>query len=212
MKEIHDKQPIKFNRNMDEFFDICSNWKHVPYVFYNGKTFAGYAVANRELTEVCEFVGVNEEIEIIMLQKLIVESGKEELEIEVGPWRQLFSGKFGEVCEEVRIQNVENWLILNWEKTLEALLKAKNIYCSLPDGEAVININGFGTIKLSKTEEIIKCSKTEEDSSLILEPTEAARLLFGPLEPRYVMDLPEKAEVINSWCPLPLYASKQDFS
>lgn len=212
MKKIHDNQPIKFNRKIEEFFDICSNWKHVPYAFYCDETFIGYVVANNELTEVCEFVGINEQMEILILKKLLVESEKEQLEIEAGPWRQLFSIRFGEVCEEIRVQNVENWLVLNWEKTMETLLKAKNMYCSLPNGEAVINIKGFGAVKLSKTKDKIICKKTDEESGLILEPWEAARLLFGPLEPRYSMDLPEEAKIISAWCPLPLYSSKQDFS
>jgi len=38
----------------------------------------------------------------------------------------------------------------------------------------------------------------------------AHRLLFGPLRPSQIIELPAAAAALDAWCPLPLYWAPQD--
>ena len=55
-----------------------------------------------------------------------------------------------------------------------------------------------------------RCARTEEEPQVSCDPATCMRLLFGPLAPSQVIDLPQPAAMLESWCPLPLYWARQD--
>lgn len=211
-KELHDRKVIRFNRDSQNFFDICMNWKHNLYAGYRENKLIGYIVSDRSSGDIYEFAGKDDEMTILMLLKYFEVSGKEKISLEAGPAEGSIIRGLGAGCEEVEIRHAGNWHILNWEKLLESLLNVKNSYTGLQEGEFTIHIKGYGSLKISKVGGAFRCVRTEENPCVRVDILEAARLFFGPLQPYQTVKIPEKLSMVNSWFPLPLYVSEQDFA
>lgn len=120
---------------------------------------------------------------------------------QVGALR-LFSG----ICENYSIGSPSLFRIMNWQKVILALLRLKFSYAPLPHGELVLDIEGYGKLRLSVGESGCACEKTDAEAEVHLTPSSAARCLFGPL-PADCFGLKNPAA---AWFPLPLYWDMQD--
>ncbi|SVE23296.1 uncharacterized protein METZ01_LOCUS476150 [marine metagenome] len=78
------------------------------------------------------------------------------------------------------------------------------------EGKVVVGIEGYGAIALVVTDGEARCARTEEEPQVSCDPATCMRLLFGPLAPSQVIDLPQPAAMLESWCPMPLYWARQD--
>lgn len=88
-----------------------------------------------------------------------------------------------------------------------AFLKLKASCCPLPEGEFILAIEGYGTVRIFVEKGKTGCERTDKEPHLTLDRMQAARFLFGPLAPEYTAktdDLPA------GWLPLPLSWNGQD--
>ena len=75
----------------------------------------------------------------------------------------------------------------------------------LPQGEFVLNIQGYGNLELAVTSAGAHCAKTDRAAEMRVDPLTATRLLCGPAPAFFAAELPmEKSLLLNSWLPLPL--------
>ena len=91
--------------------------------------------------------------------------------------------------------------MLNWLKITDALMKLKSSYAEMAPGEAVIEIEEYGRLRLYAQNHGAGCETTEQNPQTVLSQTAAMRLLFGPLPASAVCDVPC---FVRDWLPLPL--------
>ncbi|RKD30021.1 GNAT family N-acetyltransferase [Thermohalobacter berrensis] len=212
LKSFHDKRPIHFERSKEDFFKICKNWNHKLYVGLKKGKPVGYLVANQDENHIHEIVAETEDITIELIHKFTLENINYSISVDINPIDYSLANRLGNLCEEVEIKNVNNWCIINWESVLNSLLKVKSQYVPLIDGEIIISIEDYGNIKINVKDNNVNCEKTKEEADFRLDTKTLMRMFFGPIKPSLVNKVPKKAQVLESWCPLPLYISMQDFA
>ena len=123
------------------------------------------------------------------------------LHVPLAPWMKAELSKMARVAESVQVLSPSKFKILHPDRVTDAFLKLKQSLSPLPEGELLIEIQGFGTLRLSVKDGSAECKYVQEKAKLSLDPTEAARLLFGHLPASLIADLPPHAA---AWLPLPL--------
>lgn len=212
LKNYHDNQQVKFNRSEEDFYDICNNWKHRLFAVYKGQQLSGYIVADEGKNNIYEAAGEDLYILLLALQRFTLDSGNWQVAIEVSPGNLQLAERLGKLCEGVEIKDVENWAFYNWKEIISSLIRVKNSYYTMQDGEMVLGIKGYGNIEIIKKGQEVTCRNTEKTAVIEGEFSEISRLLFGPAAPYHVLSEAVKTPLSNSWFPLPLYVSNQDFS
>lgn len=128
------------------------------------------------------------------------------VEFVLAPYQVKEISIFSDICESYTIGSPSLFKIINWEKTTNALMKLKSSYSVMPDGEFVLGIKDYGTIRLFVKNGIAGCEKSDVTPEMIVDELSAARLLFGPLS----ADCFELHNSVNGWFPLPLSWDMQD--
>ena len=206
---LHDAQRFRGLRSPDRFYDLLRDWLHQPHIAISGDgRMIGYLVANMAGNSVTELLAVNEgEPELSLAAAWVQQHG--DTNFELAPWHRLLP-KLAKLCEGMGAHSSGNWLILDWQATVNALLKTRTAQSPLLDGSVVIEIEEYGRILLEVDGENTRCVRTDDDAALSTDPATAMRLLFGPLPPSTVLTLPVRAALLEQWCPLPLFWCRQD--
>ena len=211
-KQLHDQQLIHFNRAVEDFYTICHHWKAELFGIYQHDKLSGYFVFNNRGAHLWEICAINSELACKAIYTFLENNEYDEIHVSLSPLDLQLNQLLGEFFERSEIKDVHNWSIYHWEKVIAAFLKVKNKVLPLQNGEVTIGVIDYGKIKIIVQEGLIDCFRTEEEADITVTSTVGLRLLFGPLPPSYVMDLPLSAQILNSWCPLPLCMSPQDFA
>lgn len=103
-------------------------------------------------------------------------------------------------AESYRVTYPSRFKILNWQGITDATMRLGAKTAPMLDGEFVLEIEGYGTIRLFVRDGKAGCERTDAAPELTLDRLAAARLLFGPTDPISVADLPP---IPRSWLPLP---------
>lgn len=98
--------------------------------------------------------------------------------------------------------------IINYEKIAGALMRLKDSYEPMERGEGVIEIEDYGRIILYKNTSGAGCERTSLPADVTLDRAKATRLLFGPLSPITVSDVPTS---LKEFLPLPLSWNTLDY-
>ena len=213
-KTLHDAQPIRCDRPLEDFFRYCVCWKFRPWAaFDRSDELVGYLIADDAGTVVPELVGGSAELSIRMVRAWVERSciGKN-LRIKRSPVPDALFRELAANSERMEVCPSRNWQIFKWNEVVEALLQTKLQSTSLPDGSVSIAIDGWGVIELRVDGENARCRRSDKatDPDLVCDPTTALRILFGPLAPSQIASLPRQARVLEAWCPLPLMLPNQD--
>ena len=110
-------------------------------------------------------------------------------------------------AESYRVTYPSRFKILNWQGITDATMRLGAKTAPMLDGEFVLEIEGYGTIRLFVRDGKAGCERTDAAPELTLDRLAAARLLFGPTDPISVADLPP---IPRSWLPLPFSWSAMD--
>ena len=104
-------------------------------------------------------------------------------------------------AEYITVSSPSHFKIRDYERLADALLKLKASKESLLNGEVILGIKDYGTIKLFVSKDNQGCIKTEEKPELILDQLSATRMLFGHV-PYYTAGLTANP-LWKNWLPLP---------
>ena len=209
---FHKKQSAYCTRSPEDFFTCCSHWYHKLLAAYCAKELVGYLVVNQGETEVTELAAGDEETQLKMLEALIQRSSTQSIRVGVNPLDVSFMRLLEKYAEDVSLSTSGNWQILNWEKVVQACLRAKSQVLPLDDGVISLEIIGYGSVEIGAAESDVYCVPTAESGIIALDGPRMTRFLFGPHSPQTVISLPSRAKVLQNWCPLPLYLGRQDFA
>ena len=87
-------------------------------------------------------------------------------------------------------------------------MRLKDSYEPMERGEGVIEIEDYGRIILYKNASGAGCERTSLPADVTLDKAKATRLLFGPLSPITVSDVPTS---LKEFLPLPLSWNTLDY-
>lgn len=115
---------------------------------------------------------------------------------------------FCETSFDFILSSPSHFKIINYEKIAGALMKLKDSYEPMERGEGVIEIEDYGKIIIYKNASGAGCERTSLPADITLSKAKATRLLFGPLSPAAVADVPTPLKV---FLPLPLSWNTLDY-
>ncbi|MFH1572099.1 MAG: hypothetical protein ABIL09_29175, partial [Gemmatimonadota bacterium] len=129
---------------------------------------------------------------------------------ELHPWARRLAQLLGRYCESVSSTSTGNWQVLDWLAAADAVMRVRAAGAPMADGEVTLEIEGYGPVRLRAKAGEASASPARGVADLTCDGPTAMRMLFGPLKPGAVRDLPARAAVLESWCPLPLSWARQD--
>jgi len=146
-----------------------------------------------------------------MILEWLLWSGSKELTIHTAPWECELNHRLMTVWEKWSISNTSMFHIFNWSKVLNALLKLKSNYTSIPEGHFVLKIEGYGTVELSGNQ----CTDTDKEPQMTLNQLETTVFLLGSIPFTSSFALPKNLDArtkqyLQNVLPLPLWWCNQD--
>jgi len=209
--DLHATNSIRRMRPINHFDTILRSWNNVPYIAIGSDgRMIGYIVASSDKSSIVELTGVSEGKPAFEIARAWTEQQPgSSVRFHLPPWHELLT-PLGNIAESYSIHNSGNWLILDWESTVDALLNARLSITKLNEGRVVIEIISQGRFALQIDSEGATCKKCEDDADISIDAAAAHRLLFGPLPPETIVPSCEALYTLSQWCPLPLSWSRQD--
>lgn len=114
---------------------------------------------------------------------------------------------FSRACASVSATSPSHFFVRSFDKLANALMRVKAAAGPLPQGELILGIEGYGTLRLFSHGDAFGCERTERTPTLTLDRLTATRYLFGPLPPQLTADADAFAAAL---LPLPLGWCGQD--
>lgn len=204
-RSLFEKQGIAVVRpGRTGFYKTLRAWQNTPYLALNAQRQPiGYLTAGKH--GVAEQDAVSPEALVVLLAAWLEQQQLEALRFTLSPWQRREAIACEKICEDWFISSPCRYKIIHWAEVLDALMQLKASVTRLPQGEFVLNIQGYGNLELAVTSAGAHCAKTDRAAEMRVDPLTATRLLCGPAPAFFAAELPmEKSLLLNSWLPLPL--------
>lgn len=209
---LHQSQSTYCVRPRDVLADYLHQWHRQAWVACDeADKIRGYVVGRKEGGTVTELVGEDAPATLATAAAWVMMVGNDEFLVP-----SLIDDRLravDAVAEQTTIQSSGNWRIFDWPATISALLAARHAASPLPQGEVTIHITDRQTtLGLTVDEHQCACQTMAPGApaDLSIDSLKATRLLFGPVPPHIVADLPVSAAILSAWCPLPLAIPQMD--
>jgi predicted N-acetyltransferase YhbS len=210
-KELYDARPSRATREGHDFWQICRSWQDRPHAAVDEDgDMVGYVVANSSGDHLSEVCAVDAAEAATMVRAWVGDTKAGSVVVDVPAWDLGLGRALDVFAEGAQAKTSGNWQIFDWCAVLEALLLLKGRTAPLADGEAVLEIQGYGRLRLVVRQGEGRCERTDAAAGLSCDALTAHRLLFGPLSPAQVVELPRAVWALEAWCPLPLSWARPD--
>lgn len=211
-KKLYDAQPFHCNRPINEFYLYLKSWNMNPWAAIDkNEKMVGYLVNSKSKHQVSEIFADSANIFSDMVAAWVSQYEEDSVTFTLPPWEQNYIRKISSICESVTASGSYNWRIFDWVRVINTLFSVKLSYTKLAEGEVKIGIEDCGVFSLCVKNGKASCKKINGNPDLYCDEFSAVRLLFGPLKPDNVMELPENlVPIFSSWFPLPLSWGLQD--
>lgn len=207
--DLYNNSDYKFKREKSMFLDILKSWSFKVYSIENNYSFLGYMVVTPDKKYVSELVINNDELYLAVIANYINYNNLEEINLELSIWEKKKIREIFDIAESSTINSCYQFNIINYEETLEILLKFKNSYSELEEGRIAIDIKEYGKIEIVINSEVISVNTFNGKCDIELNHLKAMQLLFSPLS-TFILEGEKNNKIINSWFPIPLFISTQD--
>lgn len=207
LNSLYKNHPLHINRSNEKFFDICKTWQHRLHVARKDGEIVGYIVPHGKKAA-AELVAISDKYRLAILQEFF--NSTDDFFFYVNPTEKAFLRTMSQIAEGKSVEESGNWQIINHDKVLTALLKLRNRFEPLTEGEAVFAIENTGTFKISVSEKEISCQKIAEQAATLFNREEFMRIALGPLPAGMTSELPADLQIFEQWFPLSLSISWQD--
>lgn len=203
--DLYNQNAIAVPRTAENAYLSMSMWRNVPYLAQrNGKP-VGFLCAGETGGGVAEIFAVDTQAFADVVCAWQKERG--DISFSLQPHQVELVRLFSAVCESSSIYSPSHFYIRNWDKVVNAFMKLKASYCSLPKGELIIGIEGYGALRAFVDDSGAGCEKTTKTPELTLDRLAATRYIFGPYPPVFTG---EAGALAQAWFPLPLSWNGQD--
>lgn len=187
------------------FYRTLSAWESRASAAMRDGRMIGYLVSDGAGRAISECIAEDEAAAADMLCAWITENALPGVRFSAEAWRSGLTRRLIPLCEGWSSAPPCRFYLRSWDRVTDALLALKRSISPLPDGEAVIGIEGWGALSMTVQGNMTFAGRTDRAPDLCLKPDMAAHLLTGALPPECVCPLPEKkAALLSAWLPLPL--------
>ena len=128
--------------------------------------------------------------------------------VSLAPHQCTLIEKMAEIAEGFSISSPSRFRILDYERLADALMKLKDSYRALPEGDATLGIEGYGVIKLYKNKLGVGAELIDGEAEVTVDRSVASRMLFATSE---VMLPSSTTEALRRYLPLPLSWNTNDY-
>lgn len=189
----------------EDFYRVLSAWESRPAAAFRAGRMIGYLVPDQTGGTINECIAGDDEETLDMLCAWLTENGLSAVRIPVDSWRAGLIRLMNGLCESVSSGSPCRFYLRNWDRVTDALLALRSSMGSLPSGETVIGIEGWGALHMKVDGVRTSVVRTEEAPEIRLSSAQAAQLLAGPMKPECVCEMPEQLNsLLSAWLPLPL--------
>ena len=157
-----------------------------------------------------ELLGRDPSTELAMARSWVQSRKDGGVRFDIPPTRFELLRNLSAIGENTSVGVSGNWQIYDWAATVQALLQVRGGGGALADGEILLGIEGYGTLRVKVDGGEASCDKVTDAAAVTWEPFTAMRVFFGPLPPMAVTDIPDTLAPLLGWCPLPLAWPRQD--
>ncbi len=194
-------------RDGADFYDILVSWEQKVLAGYRNGRFVGYAVMAGN--EAMELLVTEDTMLLPFVAALYDHRGEGTLYVKLPLYLQSYIDALYQFCESYTIGIGQCYSVLNYRVVIEAFLKLKATYTSLPDGALVLDIDGRGgreRLKIEVKHGQIAVLDTADLPNETLSHLDAMNLLFSSVCPMRER-LPAFARL---WFPLPIFIYRSD--
>ena len=212
IRALHDQQARHCDRSAEQFGAFLCQWGNHPIVAVGSdEEVAGYAILNRDETEVFELLGTDSDTILEILRALSARRGPDPLTLVADGLPYDLRLDIASFAEKLSTADSGNWQVFDWPVTISTLMSIRHEERPLAAGSVVIGIDGEASaFRLTVDRSGPRCAATNDEPDVRADGPAMVQLLFGPWPPTQVMTLSNEASILEAWCPLPLAIPKQD--
>ncbi|MBQ8397123.1 MAG: GNAT family N-acetyltransferase [Clostridia bacterium] len=194
-------------RDRAELYAILTSWRARPWIVTDGDRFVGYAVLNGD--NITEILAVDEADFIGMLRTLYAVHGRSSISVKLPVWQTAYIRALEPIAESTTVGCPEMFSVLCYRRVIEAFLRLKATYATLPDGELTALIHGRGgdeQLRIAVKDAQITVEPTDKTPDLELNHLEAMNYFFAPTcTARLTAPMH-----VQMWLPLPIWLYNAD--
>lgn len=170
----------------------------IGYLAASGSEYVGHALNGNCIWEL-RYTSIAYFIPMICAWQRRVDQG---ISFKLAPYMQEELRLITPGAEGISVSAPSRFKIRSFDRVADALLKLKHAKQPLLQGELVVGIEGYGSIRLYVDGDTAGCEKTDLSPMITLDPLTATRVLFGHM-PAYA-SIPVTNPLVSDWLPLPL--------
>ena len=211
-RELHDAQPVRHLRDPAHFGRFLVSWYNKPFAALDEQgAMVGYLVATSDGANVYELLANNTDTAVDIARAWVeADAAREGATFELAPWQYDLVRRLAAIGESPEVHDARNWQIFDWAATVEALMKVAATGGALDDGEVLLGIEEYGTLRIRVVGGEPQARRVDDTAAVTWHPFTAMRVLFGPFPPTAVTAIPREVAALQAWCPLPLSWPIQD--
>ena len=210
VRELHNARSIRAERPESDLYSLLCSWSCRPYAALDNGEMVGYVVSSGLGGDLAELAAATPDVELEIARAWVEQGPSDGVSIELGPLAGGILPHLAALAEHTSVDGSGNWQVFDWVSVTKGLLTARQSVVPLPAGRVTLAIAGYGTLAIEVDADIVSCRKGDEPAMISCDSPLAHRLLFGPLPPSQLLDLPADAAALESWCPLPLFWPRTD--
>ena len=200
---LANSQPLGGERPRDQFLDIMHSWHSVCRLIRIDGEMAGYIMGRGADDEGGEIALTNEDHLPRVIKALFQQNGVKRLEIACGAHETRRIGILSGICSGRHIGSVEMINVLNWPRTLEALLTLRAGFSPLQDGEFTLAVGDALSVTIRVAGGVPSAKEEGKAPDLSCDHLTALRRLFG-------LEAFALGSAYQNWFPLPFSISPAD--
>ena len=210
VKKMHEREEIYCVRSdEDELFDVYASavaWQAKPYTVMRGDERIGYVSLAKDESTVAELYAESDD-DFIDIVGALQRWTKKAVQIRLPEYKTSLLSRLAAVCSSVTTLPVCHFKMISFDKIADALMRLKASYRRMPEGEFLLGIEGFGTLRLYSDNGRVGAELSKKAASVTLDKLTATRFLFGHMPSSLIAAVPP---FVENWLPLPLFWNLQD--
>lgn len=200
LSEIHALSSQKMmccKRDAALLLDIMHSWQGKLYALEDDKGLQGYLYTKGD--DFLAEIGLVDESRLgELIKAYMLMTGVKSVSVRVHPLNRVRANYIKSFAEKWQLADNEMLHVINWQRTLEALLLLKAECQPLADGRFVFEVEGAGRYAIEVKDHGVRVTETQDDALMAMTPQKAVEFFFSPYTP-----LMGVSPLLKSWLPVP---------